>query len=109
MHRKRLPVESPCGTTCGRRSSSTSYDHRSRHGCLAMFVPCRILSTRTEDLLTTSEWHALVGLGTNGGQPLADGDRLARGVHLLWSIRSELGIPIAGYHVWRRRHRDPRW
>ena len=59
--------------------------------------------------MTSKDWHALVGLGTDGGQPLVDGDRLAGGVHLLWSIRPELGFPVDGYHVWRRRHREPEW
>jgi len=54
-------------------------------------------------------WHSLVGLGTNGGQPLADGDRLALGVHLLWALWPELGFPAGGYHVWRRAHRDAEW
>jgi hypothetical protein len=49
----------------------------------------------------------VVALGTDGGQPLLDRDRLAAGVHLLWSVRPELGFPVGGYHVWRRDHRRP--
>ena len=59
--------------------------------------------------MSIDRWHAVVGLGTDGGQPLADGDVLARGVHLLWTLRPELGFPVDGYHVSRRRHRDPEW
>jgi hypothetical protein len=59
--------------------------------------------------LSTDRWHAVVGLGTDGGQALADGDALARGVHLLWALRPELGFPVGGYHVARRRHRNPEW
>ena len=54
-------------------------------------------------------WHAVIALGTDGGQPLADGDELARGVHLLWTLRPELGFPAEGYDVYRRRHRPPEW
>ena len=59
--------------------------------------------------MSTHAWHALAALGTDGGQPCADGDLLGRGVHLLWSIRPELGFPRGGYHVWRRSHRPPEW
>ena len=59
--------------------------------------------------MSVQDWHALLALGTNGGQPLTDGDQFAAGVHLLWSIRPELGFPRGGYHIWRRRHRDPEW
>lgn len=59
--------------------------------------------------MDTTPWHALVALGTKGGDPLVNGDRLARGVHLLWSWRPELGFPIGGYDVWRRVHRPPGW
>jgi hypothetical protein len=55
--------------------------------------------------VSVRDWHALVALGTDGGQPLLDGDQLAAGVHLLWSVRPELGFPVGGYHVWRRDHR----
>ncbi|MFI0446903.1 hypothetical protein [Actinomadura sp. 6N118] len=54
-------------------------------------------------------WHAVVGLGTDGGQGLADGDVLARGVHLLWALRPDLSFPGQGYHVSRRAHREPEW
>jgi hypothetical protein len=59
--------------------------------------------------VSTHDWHALAALGTDGGQALADGELLARGVHLLWSIRPELGFPVNGYQVWRRAHRRPEW
>jgi hypothetical protein len=59
--------------------------------------------------LSTHARHALAALGTDGGQPCADGDLLGRGIHLLWSIRPELGFPRDGYHVWRRMHRPPEW
>jgi hypothetical protein len=59
--------------------------------------------------LSTDRWHAVVGLGTDGGQALANGDVLACGVHLLWTLRPELGFPVDGYHVSRRRHRNPEW
>ena len=38
-----------------------------------------------------------------------DGDRLASGVHLLWSIRPELGFPRSGYQVYRRAHAGAEW
>ncbi len=56
-----------------------------------------------------SSWHAVIALGTNGGQALADGDSLAQGVHLLWTLRPDLGFPVEGYDVWRREHREPQW
>ncbi|MFI7546058.1 fibronectin type III domain-containing protein [Actinoplanes sp. NPDC049599] len=59
--------------------------------------------------MSSDRWHAVLGLGTDGGQPLSDGDTLARGVHLLWTLRPELGFPVDGYHVSRRRHRPPEW
>jgi hypothetical protein len=59
--------------------------------------------------VSLDSWHAVVGLGTDGGQALADGDALARGVHLLWALRPELGFPAGGYHVSRRAHRRPEW
>jgi hypothetical protein len=52
---------------------------------------------------------AVLGLGTDGGQECADGDTLAAGVHLLWTMHSDLGFPSGGYDVWRRRHRSPQW
>lgn len=55
------------------------------------------------------DWHALVGLGSDGQPALADGDSLARGVHLLWSLQPALGFPLQGYDVWRRPHREPEW
>jgi hypothetical protein len=59
--------------------------------------------------LRTQDWHALLALGTAGGEPCADGDTLASGVHLLWTIAPELGFPRDGYRVWRRSHRQPEW
>ena len=59
--------------------------------------------------MSLEPWHAVIALGTDGGQPLADGDELARGVHLLWTLRPELGFPAEGYDVFRRRHRPPEW
>lgn len=59
--------------------------------------------------MSTAQWHALVVLGTNGGQPCADGDRLARGVHLLWSLHPDLGFPAQGYHVYRRTRGEVEW
>ena len=55
----------------------------------------------------SATWHAVTGLGTDGGQALVDGDALARGVHLLWTIRPELGFPAGGFTVLRRNQRDP--
>ncbi len=60
-------------------------------------------------IVSLEPWHAVIALGTDGGQPLADGDELARGVHLLWTLRPELGFPAEGYDVYRRRHRPPEW
>ncbi len=57
----------------------------------------------------TAPWLAVVGLGTLGGELLADGDALAPGVHLLWALNDQLGFPLDGYDVWRRRHRPPEW
>jgi hypothetical protein len=62
---------------------------------------------RRGTMVSVRDWHAVVALGTDGGQPLVDGDRLAAGVHLLWSVRPELSFPAGGYHVWRRDHRRP--
>ena len=59
--------------------------------------------------MVTPDWHALLALGTLGGEPCLDGDRLARGVHLLWSIRPELGFPTSGYQVYRRAHAGAEW
>lgn len=59
--------------------------------------------------MNTTAWHALIALGTEGGDQLVDGDRLARGAHLRWSWRPSLGFPAGGYDVWRREHRPPVW
>ena len=59
--------------------------------------------------MTLEGSHAVIGLGTDGGQPLADGDVLARGVHLLWTLDPALAFPVGGYHVSRRGHRQPEW
>ncbi len=53
--------------------------------------------------------HSVIGLGTDGGQELADGDQLARGVHLRWPLTPGLGFPVGGYHVSRRNHRNAEW
>ena len=60
-------------------------------------------------VVSVAAWLAVVGLGTDGGEMLADGDRLARGVHLRWGLRPDLGFPVGGYDVWRRGHRDAEW
>lgn len=67
-----------------------------------------VITERDNDL-SAHAWHALAALGTDGGQPCANGDLLGLGVHLLWSIRPQLGFPQGGYDVWRRRHRQPEW
>ena len=54
-----------------------------------------------------SLWHRVIALGTDGGDPCANGDTLGRGVHLLWAMQPELGFPVNGYDVLRRRHRQP--
>ena len=59
--------------------------------------------------MSLESWHAVIGLGTDGGQALADGDELARGVHLAWTLRPDLGFPAGGYAVFRRAHRRPEW
>ena len=56
-----------------------------------------------------SPWHHVIALGTDGGDPCANGDTLGPGVHLLWTMSPELGFPVHGYEVLRRRHRQPEW
>lgn len=48
------------------------------------------------------EWLSMVGLGTNGGQPLLDGSPMQRGVHLRWQSALDLGFPRGGFDVYRR-------
>ena len=56
-----------------------------------------------------SLWNRVIALGTDGGDACANGDTLGQGVHLLWTMSPELGFPVDGYHVLRRRHRRPEW
>jgi len=57
----------------------------------------------------TSYWQnprllALLALGTNGGQPLADETTLDTGIHLRWHFNPEVGFPPGGFNVYRREH-----
>ena len=56
-----------------------------------------------------SPWHHVIALGTDGGDPCVNGDTLGQGVHLLWTMAPDLGFPVHGYEVLRRRHRQPQW
>ncbi|MFN8561628.1 MAG: hypothetical protein U0703_08420 [Anaerolineae bacterium] len=51
------------------------------------------------------QWLALVALGTDGGQPLADGSTMSTGIHLRWDFESDLGFPAGGFDIFRREHR----
>jgi hypothetical protein len=51
----------------------------------------------------------VLGLGTPGGEPCADGADLPAGVHLLWTLDPGLGFPVRGYAVERRDHQPPEW
>lgn len=53
--------------------------------------------------------HALLALGTPGGERCVDGTELVAGVHLLWTVDVGLGFPGGGYDVARREHRGPEW
>jgi hypothetical protein len=44
----------------------------------------------------------MIGLGTGGGQLLADGSRMEAGIHLRWQMGEDLGFPVAGFDLYRR-------
>lgn len=45
---------------------------------------------------------SMIGLGTAGGQPRADGSQLERGIHLRWQIGDDIGFPRSGFNLYRR-------
>ena len=44
----------------------------------------------------------MTGLGTDGGQPLADGSQMEAGIHLRWQMGEDLGFPLFGFDLYRR-------
>jgi len=44
----------------------------------------------------------MIGLGTNGGQPRADGSPMEMGIHLRWQMGEEIGFPVGGFDLYRR-------
>jgi hypothetical protein len=52
--------------------------------------------------LKNGELLGMVGKGTPGGQPRADGSEIERGVHLRWQMAQELGFPPGGFDIYRR-------
>ncbi|MEP7310475.1 MAG: hypothetical protein ABJA98_33645 [Acidobacteriota bacterium] len=45
---------------------------------------------------------SMIGLGTDGGQPRADGSPMERGIHLRWQLGDALGFPPGGFDLYRR-------
>ncbi len=46
----------------------------------------------------------MIALGSDGGQPRADGSSVEAGIHLRWHFDSGLGFPPGGFDVYRRKH-----
>ena len=48
------------------------------------------------------ELLSMVGLGTDGGQLLADGSRMPAGIHLRWQLGEAIDYPPFGFDLYRR-------